>query len=165
MIQQLPYVLLTSLTIALSGCGFALRGTTPTLQVAPAYQSTVITLDDNPVAFALKRPLATHLQTLGVVVSDTAPQQILVTDIHFRRYDIVGTLTEVQLVLSATVNYTLVKDGKATTVSTPMQVAHSYQYNEASVIPSDVQGEKVKVWLYDALAQRIAEQYRSESLR
>lgn len=163
MTKQLLYSLIA--TLALSGCGFTLRGTAPALQVAPIYQTAVVTLDDNPTAFALKRPLATHLHTLGVAVNDTALQQIKVTDIHFRRYDIVGTLTEVRLVLSATVNYTLLKDGKATTIKTPIQVERSYQYNEASVIPSDVQGEQVKTWLYDALAQRIAEQYRSASLK
>ena len=41
-----------------------------------------------------------------------------------------------------------------------MQVEQSYQYNEASVITLEQQGEESKGWLYDQLGERIAERYR-----
>ena len=77
-------------------------------------------------------------------------------NLHFRRYELVGTLTEIRLVLSATVKI-MVGDKITTTV---MQVEQSYQYNEASVITLDQQGEESKGWLYDQLGERIAERYR-----
>lgn len=156
--------LLTALPIisalVLSGCGFALRGTDTTLQIAPEYQSTTITSQDTPEAFALKQPLIRHLQMHGVSQA-TSTNRIHLDNVRFRRYELVGTLTEVRLVLTADVSYEL----GSVKHSHPIQSEHSYQYNEASVAITDTQGEAVKVWLYDDLAQRIAEQYRTLAQR
>lgn len=165
MLKQLLTPLLCLSVLGVSGCGFALRGTSnSTLQVAPTHANVQLTLDDNATAFALKRPLTEQLSLLGITSQSSASEQIKVANLRFRRYELVGTLTEVRLVLMADVSYTLTKDGKATTKTAPIQVERSYQYNEASVVTQDSQGEQVKLWLYNALAQRIAEQYRTLAL-
>lgn len=156
--KRLFVVLAAVSVLSLSGCGFALRGTNPELQVAPAYQTAKITLADDQTAIALKRPLAEKLAQMGVQVGDSK-QHIQVNNLQFRRYELIGTLTEVRLVLMANVSLTL--DGVTTVV--PMQVEQSYQYNEASVITIDQQTE-IKAWLYQELAGRIAEYYRTRTI-
>ena len=170
MSHSAPKRLIAALMVAvslggLSGCGFALRGTTDhALQITPAFANASISLEDTPTAFALKSPLTQQLQLVGVQTGTTSQNHIDIKNVRFRRFELVGTLTEVRQVLMADVSYTLIKDGKAVTVSSPLQVEHSYQHNEASVVTGDQQGERVQAWLYDALAQRIAEQYRTHAL-
>lgn len=159
--KQLLISLLCLSVLAMSGCGFALRGTHSTLQVAPHHANVQLFLDDNATAFALKRPLTEQLSLLGITSQSSANDHIQIKNLRFRRYELVGTLTEVRLVLMAEVSYTLTQDHQTTTKSTAIQVERSYQYNEASVATTDSQGEQVKGWLYDALASRIAEQYRT----
>lgn len=157
MLKQTIGVLLCLSTLGLGGCGFALRGTAPsTLAIASEHRQTQIILEDNQTAFTLKAPLTQKLNLLGIQ-TDSGNNVIKIDNLRFRRYELVGTLTEVRLVLMANVSYTL--NGKTTT--NPVQVEHSYQFNEASVSTLDQQGDKVRVWLYDALAERIAEQYRA----
>lgn len=148
--------LLTVCTLSLSGCGFALRGTTDDLQVAPSYQVVELITPDNQESLHLKRAITKHLTYMHLQTGVSA-NQIRVDNLHFRRYELVGTLTEVRLVLRADVSVTV----KGSTTTTPMQVEQSYQYNEASVVTSDQQGEESKGWLYDQLGERIAERYRA----
>ena len=88
-----------------------------------------------------------------------------------QKYELVGVLTEVRLVLSADVTYQTLQTEVSSTgsrmpviVKSPVQVERSYQFNEASVSVEDQQGEHVKDWLYDALARRITDQYVALSL-
>lgn len=145
------------MTISLSACGFTLRGGDRMTAVAPVRLGTQIVLDDNQnqLAFALKQPLVKHLQLLGILEQANSQNAIKVNNLRLRRYELVGTLTEVRLVLMADVSYYL----DNTIQHAPIQVEQSYQYNEASVTTLDQQGDKTKTWLYDHLAQRIAEQY------
>lgn len=84
---------------------------------------TAIILEDNRTSFPLKLPLTRRLEALGVNVVDsmalientsdnTADNKnadkiatITVNNVRFKRYELVGVLTEIRLVLSADVNY------------------------------------------------------------
>ncbi|UNU72923.1 hypothetical protein LU293_07480 [Moraxella nasovis] len=149
---------LVVLATSLSACGFTLRGSNHHHVITPTNPSTAVVLEDNqnnPLALALNKPLAKHLQLLGIKEHSESNNTIKISNVRLHRYDLVGTLTEVRLVLMADVSYTIDK----ATYRTPIQVEQSYQYNEASVITLDQQGEKTKTWLYERLAERIAEQY------
>ena len=125
------------------------------LQIDPAHQMVQLNLDDSQENLYLKQAITKHLKLMHLSTG-LSTNQIRVDNLHFRRYELVGTLTEIRLVLSATVKI-MVGDKTTTTV---MQVEQSYQYNEASVITLDQQGEESKGWLYDQLGERIAERYR-----
>ena len=156
----MPRLLFTALLslslLGLTGCGFTLRGTDKAVQLAPQYQTVQLTTDDTPDAFALKQPLIKYLQLRGVR-ADVATNHIFIKNVRFRRYELVGTLTEVRLVLMADVDYHINEQ-----IHTyPLQVERSYQYNEASVATTDGQSDQAKIWLNNNLAERIAEQYRA----
>ena len=87
-----------------------------------------------------------------------------ISNVRFKRYELVGVLTEIRLVLSADVSYQTIENGKPVTLTNPIQVERSYQYNEASVSTDDQQGDQVRDWLYDSLARRITDQYVAISL-
>lgn len=144
-------------TLTLTACGFTLRGTAAsTLNKASVPVKLVVPNDANAVA--LKHTLAQQLQLVGIEPNETSAQQITISNLQIRRYELIGTLTEVRLVLMADVSYQL-SPQRTQTVS--LQVERSYQHNEASVVTLDQQGNKAQMWLYDDLARRIAEQYRA----
>ncbi|MDO4896126.1 MAG: hypothetical protein Q3971_02080 [Moraxella sp.] len=160
MLKQTVIALFAVFVLGASGCGFALRGTQDGLHVAPAYQNVQLVLDDTPDAFALKQSLIKQLQMRGI-----NPHQgnstISIHNVRFRQYKLVGTLTEIRLVLMADVEYQLGDQKHAH----PLQAERSHQYNEASVTTTDKQGDKAKIWLYDSLSEQIAEQYRAIAQR
>ena len=84
---------------------------------------------------------------------------IKVDNLRFQSYELVGVLTEIRLVLSADVTYNTYQNGQPVTLTNPIQVERSYQYNEASVSTDDQQGSQIRDWLYDSLARRITDQY------
>lgn len=180
LLAALPMFAVIGAATSLSGCGFQLRGyDTPMLfDVA----KTAVIIEDNRTSFPLKLPLTRRLEALGVDVVDgmsiiesadgnkstdvniarTDAEQIAtirVNNVRFKRYELVGVLTEIRLVLSADVSYQTFEDGKPVTLSNPIQVERSYQYNEASVSTDDQQGDQIRDWLYDSLARRITDQY------
>ena len=162
---------------SLSACGFHLQGYQTPMHFEAA--KTAIVIDDDRTSFPLKLPLTRRLESLGVDVVDSLPliengtstkdaTQLLVSDdiatitvqnVRFKRFELVGVLTEIRLVLSADVTYNTIQNGKPVTLTNPLQVTRSYQYNEASVSTDDQQGEQIRDWLYDSLAQRITDQY------
>ncbi len=162
----------------LSGCGFHLRGLDTPMTYAVG--STVLRLDEDATSFPLKQPLRTKLNAVGVKVVDDIGRQInlssdlytaaiQIDNVRFKRYELVGVLTEVRLVLTADVTYQTLrnsdgKTGNPIRVTNPIQVEKSYQFNEASVSVEDQQGEQVRDWLYESLAQRITDQYVALSL-
>lgn len=153
-----PKLCLVGLCLALSSCGFALRGVDNSILLDPKYKHVHIITNTTQDTLLLKQHLSKHLHTLGI---DTQPAQSLASielkNTHFRRYELAGTLTEVRLVLMADVAYNF----KERSYTYPIQVERTYQYNEASVVGTDGQGDQVKAWLFDSLGERIAEQYRS----
>ena len=136
---------------------------------------TAVIIEDNRTSFPLKLPLTRRLEALGVEVTDNMTSAdvtnnnknataepiaaISVNNIRFKRYELVGVLTEIRLVISADVSYQALQNGKVVTLTNPIQVERSYQYNEASVSTDDQQGDQVRDWLYDSLARRITDQY------
>lgn len=178
LLAALPMFAVVGTAASLSGCGFQLRGyDTPMLLNAG---KTAVIIEDNRTSFPLKLPLTRRLTTLGVDVIDNmtvddvirSNQQagaktiaaIDISNIRFRRYELVGVLTEIRLVLSADVSYQTIENGKPVTLTNPIQVERSYQYNEASVSTDDQQGDQIRDWLYDSLARRITDQYVAISL-
>ena len=165
---------LVAAPLMLSSCGFHLRGyDSPMTYVA---QTTSLSLNDNdPISFRLKQPLTQRLNAVGVNVVDNIGRQINSSDkqytssirvenVKLKRYELVGVLTEVRLVLSADVFYeTLNNDqGQASEpmiVKNQVQVERTYQFDEASVSTDDKQGKQIEEWLYRNLAQRITDQY------
>ena len=160
-------------TASLSGCGFQLRGYGAPMLFDVA--KTAVIIEDNRTSFPLKLPLTKQLEALGVDVitnmtlADVASNNqragaetiaaITVNNVRFKRYELVGVLTEIRLVISADVSYQSMDNGKPVTLTNPIQVERSYQYNEASVSTDDQQGDQIRDWLYDSLARRITDQY------
>ncbi|MEN6670906.1 hypothetical protein AAJP47_11070 [Psychrobacter sp. B38] len=178
LLAALPMFTVVGATAGLSGCGFQLRGyDAPMLFGA---DKTAVIIEDNRISFPLKRPLTRRLNVLGVDVIDNMTASDVVTnnksvgaepiavinisDVRFKRYELVGVLTEIRLVLSANVTYQTIENGKPVTLTNPIQVERSYQYNEASVSTDDLQGDQIRDWLYDSLARRITDQYVAISL-
>jgi LPS-assembly lipoprotein len=171
LLAALPMLTVIGAATSLSGCSFHLRGYDTPLRFDVA--KTVIVLEDNRTSFPLKLPLTRRLEALGVDVVDSmtlienasndgAAEQIAtitVNNVRFKRYELVGVLTEIRLVLSADVTYQTMQDGQPVTLTNPIQVERSYQYNEASVSTDDQQGSQIRDWLYDSLARRITDQY------
>ncbi|PNK61924.1 hypothetical protein A6J60_010930 [Psychrobacter sp. FDAARGOS_221] len=159
--------------LLLSGCGFHLRGYETPLTYSVS--SAVLSIDDDPVSFRLKQPLKEKLNSVGVQVADDVGRQvspndalysatIRVDNVEFRRYELVGILTEIRLVLSADVTYetidtTNTRSNQPVIIKNTIQVERTYQFDEASVSIEDKQGEQIQDWLYQNLAQRIADQY------
>ena len=180
LLATLPLVTLIGSASLLSGCGFQLRGYDAPLRFDVA--KTAIIVEDNRISFPLKLPLTRRLEALGIDVVDgitmiesaansaaanTDAEQIAsikIDNLRFRNYELVGVLTEIRLVLSADVTYQTIQNGKPVTLSNPIQVERSYQYNEASVSTDDQQGNQIRDWLYDSLARRITDQYVAISL-
>ncbi len=165
---------LVATPLILSSCGFHLRGyDSPMTYVT---QSTSLSLNDNdPTSFRLKQPLTQRLNAVGVNVVDDIGRQINSSDkqytssirvenVKLKRYELVGVLTEVRLVLSADVFYETLNNDQGETdepmiVKNQVQVERTYQFDEASVSTDDKQGKQIEEWLYINLAQRITDQY------
>lgn len=178
LLAALPMMTVLGATTALSGCGFQLRGyeTPMLLDVA----KTAVIIEDDRTSFPLKLPLTQRLKTLGAEVmsnmtlDDVArnnrqahaePIAIIdISNVRFKRYELVGVLTEIRLVLSADVSYQTFENGKPVILKNAIQVDRSYQYNEASVSTDDQQGDQIRDWLYERLARRITDQYVAISL-
>ena len=173
LLTALPMFAVLGAGVSLSGCGFQLRGYDAPMLFDVA--KTAIIIEDNRTSFPLKLPLTKRLQALGVDVIDNMTladvasnnqkvgaetiATITVNNVRFKRYELVGVLTEIRLVMSADVSYQSVENGKPVTLTNPIQVERSYQYNEASVSTDDQQGDQIRDWLYDSLARRITDQY------
>ena len=180
LLAALPIVAVLGTTSILTGCGFHLRGYSAPLKFDVA--KAVVIVEDNRISFPLKLPLTRRLEALGIDVVDSmalienvtnnsnngVPAEkiasVTVNNVRFKRYELVGVLTEIRLVLSADVTYQTFQNGQPVTLTNPIQVERSYQYNEASVSTDDQQGSQIRDWLYDSLARRITDQYVAISL-
>lgn len=180
LLTALPMVAVLGASSVLSGCGFHLRGYDAPLRFEVA--KTAVVIEDNRTSFPLKLPLIERLEALGIDVVDSMSlienaannaskvtdnnqiATITVNNVRFKRYELVGVLTEIRLVLSADVTYQTVQNGQPVTLTNPVQVERSYQYNEGAVSTDDQQGSQIRDWLYDNLARRITDQYVAISL-
>lgn len=161
--------IITSLiiTLLLSSCGFQLRGYQNHNYSLDSNHYELITankvklnLVDNQKSRTLKSTLVRELKSLGIN-TDTADNisSISIKDLHFRRYELVGVLTEVRIIINADVTYKIIYNDQEKLHKQPIQIERSYQYNQASISFEDQQGQQMKEWLYKSLAKRIAEQY------
>lgn len=133
---------------SLSACGFALRGTTADSKVA--HGSVTLTTSDQALTNALKKELA----LTGFVVADSQ-NHITISNTNLARYELVGVLTEIRLILTANVRYQIGENAHIHTLT----ATRSYQYNEAGVSTQDNEAAQVQAWLYDDLARQVSEQF------
>lgn len=132
----------------LSACGFALRGTTSS---AHSHQQTVaLQSSDTLLENHLKKELALIGTHLG-----TSNDKIIIHHTNIARYELIGVLTEIRLVLSTTVQYQITNK----THNQTLLATKSYQYNEADVSTQDKEESRVREWLYTDMARQISEQY------
>ena len=177
LLAALPMFTVLGATAALSGCGFQLRGYDAPMLLNVA--KTAVIIEDDRTSFPLKLPLTQRLEALGVdVISNMTAKDVAnnnqtsaepiaainISNLSFKQYELVGVLTEIRLVISADVSYQTMENGNLVTLSNPIQVERSYQYNEASVSTDDQQGDQIREWLYESLARRITDQYVAISL-
>lgn len=169
-------ILLSSVLLSqLPACGFHLRGyDVPMSQNIP---TTELIFKNSPEDYAVKNALKKQLDQLSIKTQDTIlqnntttksqptlPASIEVKNIRLQNYQLRGILTEIRMVLSADVTYRAIENGQPRTLTNTIQVQRSYQYDQGVVATDNPQAEQIKVWLYDNLAQRIADQYLALSL-
>lgn len=168
--KTLAYVLIASLTTTqLTACGFALRGyNTPISQYTP---HTQLVFGNAPEDIAVKNALKQQFSQFVINTEDVTADKVLptiasiqVSNIRLQTYQLRGILTEIRLVMSADVRYHVLQNGSPKTLTNTIQVQRSYQYDQATVATDNPQAEQIKVWLYDNLAQRIADQYMALNL-
>ena len=174
--QPFLRILLSSVLLTqLPACGFHLRGyDAPMSQHIP---TTELIFNNTPEAYAVKNSLKKQLDQLSINTQDrvidknattqsntTLPASIEVKNIRLQNYQLRGILTEIRMVLSADVSYRAIENGQPRTLTNTIQVQRSYQYDQGVVATDNPQAEQIKVWLYDNLAQRIADQYVALSL-
>jgi len=177
MTHKFVWLALTGVLAAtsLSGCGFQLRGyhNTERLKMVRSLPATQLVFGNAPEDVAVKNALKHQfaLMTLptvdgptltnnSAVLVDTKGQPtIQVRNIQLQTYRLRGLLTEIRMVMSAEVTYQLQQNGAPKIIKNTIQVQRSYQYDQANVATDNPQAEQIKVWLYDNIAQRVAEQY------
>lgn len=146
-------IILVALGASINSCGFHLRSTnTHSTQVrAPINpQIQLNTQNSPPLLDALQKQFWLH----GFVPQD-GKNQIHTDNTQIARYELIGVLTEIRLVLSTDVRYQI---GNQTHTHT-LTATRSYQYNEAGLSTSDKESTQITRWLYEDLAQQIFEQY------
>ena len=177
MTHKFVWLALTGVLAAtsLSGCGFQLRGyhNNERLKMVRSLPATQLVFGNAPEDVAVKNALKHQfaLMTLptvdgptltnnSAVLVDTKGQPtIQVRNIQLQTYRLRGLLTEIRMVMSAEVTYQFQQNGAPKIIKNTIQVQRSYQYDQANVATDNPQAEQIKVWLYDNIAQRVAEQY------
>lgn len=141
-------------TLLMTGCGYKLRGTAEPLNhgTANSHAKGVALSVDNDVFYAhLKKELA----LAGIRPSPTNTNKIHIEQQEFSRYELVGVLSEVRLVLTTKVRYELNDKPHHHTLT----ATRSYQYNEAGVSTQDKEEARVREWLYADMARQVSEQF------
>ena len=129
LLATLPMFAVVGAAAALSGCGFQLRGYDSAMLLD--VEKTAVIIEDNRTSFPLKLPLTRRLKTLGVdVIGNMSSEEVArnnqqagaetiaaidIRNVRFKRYELVGVLTEIRLVLSADVSYQTMENGKPVT--------------------------------------------------
>lgn len=160
MMKKFSYLLVIVLLIGqLSGCGFTLRGYHE--PIANINQHIGLKFGNELTDITLKNILKEKFQQLTILnVSDSYENaNIQVKNIELQKFQLVGILTEIRMVMSADVSFSVLQDGKVIQKIQRIQAQRSYQYDQASVNIDNPQAEQIQHWLYDNLAQQIADQY------
>ncbi|MFB2538182.1 MULTISPECIES: LPS assembly lipoprotein LptE [unclassified Acinetobacter] len=170
----------TLMTVALTACGFQLRGVQPDLgsqvknitqnnqfnQVAYPY----LKLDLPSSAQALQQPLELQLARIGskVVNDDKVADELshdkaltfhtlVVHDYQLQRLPLRGRLTEVQLRMSLSF---VLQDNQGQTITAPRTLVtqRSYQYDTATINTENQEESYLLQQMYDDLATQLAAQ-------
>lgn len=143
----------------LSACGFALQGYhEPIVQLK---QITTLNFGNELADINLKNSLKEKFNQLSIkTISEISPTaNIQVKNIELQKFQLRGVLTEIRMVMSADVSYYIVKNGQTIQKTNHIHAQRSYQYDQASVNIDNPQADQIQNWLYDNLAQQIADQY------
>lgn len=144
-------------TLLMTGCGYKLRGTAEPTSHSTASshakyaKGVALNVNDGVLYAHLKKELA----LAGIRPNPAHTNQIHIEHHEFSRYELVGVLSEVRLVLTAKVRYEL--DGKPHHHT--LATTKSYQYNEAGVSTQDKEEARVREWLYADMARQVSEQF------
>ncbi len=156
------------LGLQMTACGFHLRGyQTPMSQNIP---NTTLIFSNSRADIALKNALNDKFSLLAIktTTDNNTPNNqtpsIEVKNIRLQNFQLRGVLTEIRMVMSADVTYHILQNGKIINKTNTIQVQRSYQYDQASVNIDNPQADQIQNWLYDNLAERIADQYMALSL-
>lgn len=173
-IQRATQVLLRGcvmavLAVHVTACGFHLRGYASPMSVFIPTTSLIFgnSLADVSVKNALNDKfslLSVKTNTVTPVSANSSQPSIQVQNIRLQNFQLRGILTEIRMVMSADVTYNTLQNGKIVSQTNTIQVQRSYQYDQASVNTDNPQAEQIQNWLYDALAERIADQYMALTL-
>lgn len=154
----------TAIATVVVGCGYELRRNATDTSVSASHHTNQIRLSvADTTADALMRE---QLQLMGYHIIATNTQAVApdahtapvinVSNLSIQRYELLGALTEIRLILTADVSYQIGSDKHHHI----LQATRSYQHNKAGVSSSDTEYEQVKLWLYQELARKIGEQHR-----
>ncbi|ENV46978.1 hypothetical protein P255_02256 [Acinetobacter brisouii CIP 110357] len=176
LVPRLASVVLTlGLSASLVGCGFHLKGLSPT-SIPVAYPHMKLNLpseamhvtDSNnnmiPQKNTLQIKLKSYLSGYGIQFDDAKEAYTLhVLDYHYRRQKLSGRVAEVILYLNVTFQ---IEDAQGRPVTTPRSIngVKSYQYNVASVNVDDNEQDAVISLLIDDVAQQMARQIATNRL-
>ncbi|WOE41102.1 LPS-assembly lipoprotein LptE [Acinetobacter chinensis] len=160
--QRIAAVVLTlGLGASLTGCGFHLKGTSPSATpVAYTHMNLVLPEQTDD----LHEKLAIYLGAAGVQISNSPNAYILrVLDYTPRRLELNGKLVETLLRLSVTFR---IEDAQGNPVTEPRTItaSRSYQYDLATVNTDDQEEKYLKQVIVDDIAQQIVRQISSNRL-
>lgn len=144
------------------GCGYKLRGSTNNTNLPSShYDKIQLSVTDTKADVLIREQLQLmgyHVTTKTGTQADTpnATPAIDINNLSIQRYELLGILTEIRLILIADVSYQIgLKNHHYT-----LQATRSYQYNKAGISASDTEYEQIKHWLYQDIARQIGEQHR-----
>ena len=176
LVPRLASVVLTlGLSAGLVGCGFHLKGLSPT-SMPVAYPHMKLNLpsealhvtDSNnnliPQGNTLQTKLKTYLSGYGIQFDDAKEAYTLhVLDYNYRRQKLSGRVAEVILHLNVTFQ---IEDAQGNPVTAPRTIngVKSYQYNVATVNVDDNEQDSVISNLIDDVAQQMARQISTNRL-
>lgn len=168
-------VLTLGLSASLVGCGFHLKGLSPTsIPVAyphmklnlPSEAMHVVDSNSNiiPQNNTLQTKLRTYLSGYGIQFDNAKDAYTLhVIDYSYKRQKLSGRIAEVILHLNVTFQ---IEDAQGNPVTAPRTIygVKSYQYNSASVNVDDNEQDYVISNLIDDVAQQMARQISTNRL-
>jgi LPS-assembly lipoprotein len=162
LVKHLAAVILTcGLSAGLTGCGFYLKGTNPS--VAPVqYQKMNLILPSNTED--LEEKLVVYLSSVGIQLSNQADAYVLrILDYKPQRMELNGKLVETLLRLNVTFQ---IEDAQGNALTEPRTImsTRSYQYDVETVDTEDQEQKYLNQIIIDDVARQIARQISSNRL-
>lgn len=155
---QFIYILFFSFLI--TGCGFHLRGSKK-----PTFNNPNISLSvaQNKKNKRLKEQIVLKLTRLGAVISENTDNheimvnktKVNISNIKLTKHKLVGTLTEVRLILTADVNISSYNKAQR---NQKIQTQRSYQLNQATVNTNNAEQDNLVSLMYQEMAEKVSHQ-------